>query len=45
MKKFINRKLNNKDFEHSQVKVVTEEDAESLARNFQMEIENHHDAS
>lgn len=44
LRKFINRKLNNKDFDHSTVKLVTEDDAESLARKFQKEIESHRDA-
>jgi len=41
LKKFINRKLNNKDFDHSKVKLITEDEAESLAKKFQKEIESH----
>jgi hypothetical protein len=40
-KRFINRKLNNKDVEHSKVKVITEDEAESLAKRFQKEIKAH----
>ncbi|MEQ1587553.1 MAG: DUF3037 domain-containing protein [Cyclobacteriaceae bacterium] len=41
LKKFINRKLNNKAFDHSSVKLITEDEAESLAKKFQKEIESH----
>lgn len=41
LKKFINRKLNNKTFEDSTVKLITEDKAESLAKKVQREIESH----
>lgn len=41
LKKFINRKLNNKEFEHSKVKVITEDKVEALDKKFQKEIDSH----
>jgi hypothetical protein len=41
LKLFIDRKLNNKDFDRSTVTVITEDEAEVLARKFQREIEAH----
>jgi hypothetical protein len=41
LKKFINRKLNNREFDHSKVKLITQDDAEALAKKFQKEIESH----
>ncbi len=41
LKRFIRSKLNNKDFDNSKVKLVTEDEAESLAKEFQKEIEAH----
>jgi hypothetical protein len=41
LKLFIDRKLNNKDFDKSTVTVITEEEVEVLARKFQREIEAH----
>lgn len=37
---FINRKLNNKAFDSSTVRVITEEEADMLAQGFQREIED-----
>lgn len=39
--KFINRKLNDKEFDHSTVTLITEDEAESLTRQLQKEIEAH----
>jgi len=41
MKKFITKKLSNKVFDHSKVQLITEDEAESLAKKFQKEIEAH----
>lgn len=41
LRKFIYKKLDNKTFNKSRVKLVTEEEAEKLARKFKTEIERH----
>lgn len=41
LKIFIDRKLNNKEFDRSTVRVITEDEVEVLAREFQAEIEGH----
>ncbi|MEJ0056020.1 MAG: DUF3037 domain-containing protein [Bacteroidota bacterium] len=41
LKKFIRKKLNNIENSHSKVKLVTEEDAEALAKKFKREIAAH----
>ncbi len=41
LKIFIDRKLNNKDFDKATVRVITEDEADGLARKFQTEIEGH----
>jgi hypothetical protein len=41
LKKFIGKKLGNKIFDHSRVQIITEDEAESLAKKFQKEIESH----
>lgn len=42
LKKFVKRKLNNLQFDDSAVKIVTEDEAEALAKKFQREMNAHH---